>query len=259
MNTIISKLPVIKTLSNYKTQVIPDNESEQLQNDSALLSNSLESLDAYNRYILTRNIAGDVSFVPMYSKTLSLHSIPNYSRTLNQGIRGESLSSKKNRKFLKLLKENGVNKIIDLREKYASQAFPDLCEQYGLEYFNIPVDASSVTDRSIIDNLPTLFDVINDGHYYIACAQGLHRTDIALSIDYVFNPKAKEPPVLIGHFRNGKLKTEDISRRLHSIKKELTDEDLKKLGWDDSFEDEFKSRKEFLYDYNNKFFKNSEK
>lgn len=184
--------------------------------------------------------------------------IPNLALTTNDGLRGESLSSKKNRKFLKEVHENGVTTIIDLRDKYTSTSFPELCEQNNLEYFNIPIDSSSVSDRKIIDNLPLLFELIDRGHFYIACAQGLHRTDIALSLNYVFNPKCSEPPYLLGHFRNDDFKYEDIARRLNSIKKSLTPEDLEKMGWDDSFEEEFHNRKKYLSDYNKSLLSNEE-
>ncbi len=243
-NRIISYIPKIKSDNNFK----------QISQETLLSANSLESLDSYNRCIVKRKVNKNISFAASNYKGLSVTSIPNYSKTSNGGIRGESLSSRKNRKFLKLLKENGVDTIIDLRDKYSSQAYPELCKKYGFEYFNIPIDSSSVSDRDIIDNLPALFNIINGGNYYIACAQGLHRTDIALSLNYVFNPDAKEPPVLLGHYRSDGLKTEDISRRLNSIKKALTPEDMEKMGWDDSFEKEFAQRKSNLYSYNRKVF-----
>ena len=160
------------------------------------------------------------------------------------------MSSPKNRKYLRYMKKCGINSVIDLRDKYKSQVFPDLCNKNGLKYYSIPVDASSVSDEVIIKNLPLLFQIIDEGHFYMACAQGLHRTDIALSLNYVFNPKTSMPPVLRGHFRNGVLKFDDISRRLNSIKKNLTSEDLKKFGWDEDFEQQFVKRKKELIRYN---------
>lgn len=176
--------------------------------------------------------------------------IPNFAVISENSIRGESLSSPKNRKYLRYMKKCGINSVIDLRDKYKSQVFPDLCNKNGLKYYSIPVDASSVSDEVIIKNLPLLFQIIDEGHFYMACAQGLHRTDIALSLNYVFNPKTSMPPVLRGHFRNGVLKFDDISRRLNSIKKNLTSEDLKKFGWDEDFEQQFVKRKKELIRYN---------
>jgi len=254
MNSILLNTQSNSRIIYYTPKIQSDNNLKQIPKKTLLSANSLEHLDSYNRFIVKRNADKNISFGSSRYKELTVSSIPNYSKTSNGGIRGESLSSRKNRKFLKLLKENGVNKIIDLRDKYSSQTYPELCQKYGFEYFNIPVDSSSVPDRAIIDNLPALFDIINGGNYYIACAQGLHRTDIALSLNYVFNPDAKEPPVLLGHYRSGGLKTEDISRRLNSIKKALTPEDIAKMGWDETFEKEFSQRKSNLYAYNRKVF-----
>ena len=273
MNISIYKNPVINNIE-INAQKKSKGVSALNTRFSFVTFGSLKAFENYNRYIIKAQ-TDDIKEkpaqpnIPDYSRyieeiqkddikeRLAQLDIPNYSETLNGGIRGESLSSRKNRKFLKPIKECGITKIIDLRDKYASKDFPDLCKKYGFEYFNIPVDSASVSDRTIIDNLPKLFDIINGGNYYISCAQGLHRTDIALSLNYIFNPAAEEPPLLIGHLRDNGLKTDDISRRINSIKKELTPGDLEKLGWDESFEEEFSRRKQNLYSYNSQFLQNS--
>ena len=100
-----------------------------------------------------------------------------------------------------------------------------------------------------------MFEAINNGNFYIHCAQGLHRTDIALALNYVFNPEADNPPVLPGHYRNGEFKFEDISRRLNSVKNALTEEDMRKIGLKiEDFDKTFKNRKKELIEYNKKVF-----
>ena len=47
------------------------------------------------------------------------------------------------------------------------------------------------------------------------------------------NPKAKEIPVMYGHFREQGFKSDDIVRRINSILKTMTNEDAQKLGWSD--------------------------
>ena len=179
-------------------------------------------------------------------------SITNLQRLPQNSLRGESLSSPKNRVFLPKIKKLGIENVIDLRKQYASDVFPELCKKNGLNYYSIPVDSFSITDEEIISNLPRLFELIDKGNFYIACAQGLHRTDIALSLNYVFNPHSINPPILYGHEREYGLKVDDISRRLHSIKKKLTPEDIRKFGFSDSdnFESVFRNRKAKLYDFN---------
>ena len=181
--------------------------------------------------------------------------IPNFQALPNNGARGESLSSKKNRHNLRELKNIGIDTIIDLRDKYSSGIYPQLCKENNLNYYNIPIDSFEISDKRIIENLPLLFDLINKGGFYIACAQGLHRTDIALSINYIYNPKAKEIPILYGHFREDELKFDDIARRLHSIKKTISPKELRNIGWEaDAFHEEFKYRKQNLKDFNTTYF-----
>lgn len=186
------------------------------------------------------------------NKSLSLSNIENFQKLKNNSARGTTLSSKHNRKYLKELKKVGFKNVIDLREKYTSESYSKLCEENGLNYYNIPIDSSSVDDRQIIKNLPLLFKLLNKGNYYIACAQGLHRTDIALCINYVFNPKETNIPTLTGHLRDGKLVFSDIARRLNSIKKNITDDELKQLGWQDDFNKIYKKRKKDIIDFNTK-------
>lgn len=193
---------------------------------------------------------------PINQKILQEAGIPNYEPISQNGARGEALSSRKNRRFLKTIKQAGIDTVIDLRNQYASESYPSLCKKNKLKYYNIPIDSSGIDDREIIKNLPLLFKLLTNSNYYIACAQGLHRTDIALSINYLFNPKAKEVPFLKGHIRNGKLKSDDIIRRINSIKRELTEKEIKKLGWKNDFEEAFQQRKNNLISYNAGFINN---
>ena len=186
-------------------------------------------------------------------KVNNFHALPNNS------ARGEVLSSKRNRFFLKELKKLKIDTIIDLREKYSSSSFPELCAEHNLNYFNIPIDSHNIPDKKILDKLPEFFKIMNKGGYYIACAQGLHRTDIAMSIDYVFNPREKAVPILYGHYRNNEFKFEDIARRLHSLRKNMSKQYLKKLGWDEEFYEEFQKRKAALKDYNKFYFETLKK
>lgn len=178
--------------------------------------------------------------------------ITNLAFVDKKGVRGETLSSKRNRHYLFDLKGCGIENVIDLREKYVNTRYADFCKNAGLQYFNIPIDSSTVSDEEIIENLPLLINLINGGNFYISCAQGLHRTDIALALNYVFNPKSKIPPLMLGHFRGNGLKSEDIIRRINSIAKKASEQDIKKMGWEcsDKFQEEFHARKKELVQYN---------
>lgn len=42
--------------------------------------------------------------------------------------------------------------------------------------------------HQIISSLPLLFELMDKGGFYIACAMGRHRTDIAIALYYVMHP-----------------------------------------------------------------------
>jgi len=161
------------------------------------------------------------------------------------GVRGESLSGK-NRKYLWAVKKAGIDSIIDLRATDHSRSFKSICEAAGYSYLHFPVDQAHTSDEKIIQNLPLLIETINQGGFYIACAMGLHRTDIALALCWLFNPKAQEPPILHGHHRNGIFRFEDIYRRANSVYRSLTGEDKAAWGWDEDFNRDFNARKKIL-------------
>ena len=77
------------------------------------------------------------------------------------------------------------------------------------------------------------FELIDNGDFYIACAMGLHRTDMALSIYWMFHGADRnlQPPYLKGHFpmsdsgRKG-VDPAKIFRRLNSLYEYLTENRL---------------------------------
>ena len=177
-------------------------------------------------------------------KILNLNMITKGSEII--GARGQTLSAPKKRWLLEKIKNAGIDTVIDLRAGDHSGSFMVACRDAGLNYFHFPVDRFRTPDAVIISNLPVFIETINNGKFYIACALGLHRTDIALSLYYIFNPEAQEPPILYGHVVDGKLKYADIFQRAGSIYHSLTEADKNRLGWDESFEQEFIRRKKCL-------------
>ena len=84
---------------------------------------------------------------------------------------------------------------------------------------------------------------------------GLHRTDIALSIYYVFHPSVPYDcvPELRGYRKQGTLRCDAIARRLNSIMNALTPEDLIRLDLSDDYRNEFIRRKKNLFAVNSVF------
>ena len=177
--------------------------------------------------------------------------IPNFHLLPNYSARGESLSRKNNKNMLPIIKACEIMQIIDLKTTDYNSNFEDLVRKNNMDYHHFPIDSHTTSTKEIIKNLPDFFSQMNKGHYYIACAQGLHRTDIAMSINYVFNPKASNiPPILYGHLSKKGLRMDDIAKRLNSIYKELSDEDKIKLGYKNFDEKIFKAKKKMLFQYN---------
>lgn len=162
--------------------------------------------------------------------------IDNLHPTINGGYRGCSLSSKRNRWALPKFFEAGITTIIDLRTADHTDRFRGQCEEIGFEYYHFPLDSKNTPTEEIAAFLPELIRIIDRGSFYIACAMGLHRTDIALSLYYLFHPNSHTPiPELVGHkLKNGELKVEDIFRLANAV--------LKTIG-NDSYKAEYADRK----------------
>lgn len=196
------------------------------------------------------NISFKSSKKPISKEILNLN-IPNLRFINDNCVRGESLSSKRNKHKLEVLKNFGLEQVIDLRTSDHSDKFRDYVEHNGVKYSHFPIDAEVMSTREIIDFLPDFFNAINKGNFYIACAQGLHRTDIALAINYLFNEKAEEPPILYGHQTTKGVRVDDIFQRTNAIFKNLNEEDRNKLNLNDYDETAYKDKKTKLMEINN--------
>ena len=117
------------------------------------------------------------------------------------GARGRTMSSKHQAYAWRALQEAGVTTIIDLREKDHTDRLPALCDEYGMNYFHYPVDTSAEAITRMVTLFPDLCRRIDVGDFYIACAMGLHRTDITLCTYWVFHgaDKALQPPPIHGY------------------------------------------------------------
>ena len=102
------------------------------------------------------------------------------------GVRGRTLSSRHLKYAWPIIAEAGVKTVIDLRNLDSSNRLVEYCEQYGMEFFHYPVDMKKLNTEVMVDRLLRFCELIERGDFYIACAMGLHRTDIALSVYWVF-------------------------------------------------------------------------
>jgi hypothetical protein len=95
---------------------------------------------------------------------------------------------------------------------------------------------------------PELCRLIDEGRFYIACAQGLHRTDIALCSYWMFYAadKGMDPPALRGYLKVKGMNTAKIMRVLNALYKYWTE----KNGTSPIPEDVFRERKEIIKELN---------
>ena len=137
-------------------------------------------------------------------------------------LSGETLENKP--EVLEKLKQMGATTIVDLRADDKTR-YRKLCEEKGLKYFSFPLQNSYSTKSQVENpedfgkNLKKYFDICNDEPIYVACNYGIDRTNIALSLNYLLNPKTIKVPTILGWDGNS---VKSIINKLHKqIKKIL--------------------------------------
>ena len=141
------------------------------------------------------------------------------------GARGRTMSSRHLLYAWKALQEAGIKTIIDLRERDKSDRLPALCGEYGMHYFHYPVDISAETIAQMVELFPQFCQLIDAGDFYIACAMGLHRTDIALCAYWVFYgaDNGLEPPDIRGYRKEDGHNMDKIMRVLNAMYQAFTE------------------------------------
>ena len=141
------------------------------------------------------------------------------------GVRGRTLSSRHNAYAWPAIIEAGVRWIIELREKDCSSSLPEACAMAGIGYFHYPVDNDIDVIDSMISLLPKFREIIDRGEFYIACAMGLHRTDIALCTYWIFYGAEKgiAPPTIRGYRQEDGHNTNKIMRVLNAMYARMTE------------------------------------
>lgn len=109
--------------------------------------------------------------------------------------------------------------VIDLREDGVYSRLSQLCEKYGMEYFHYPVDNQCGHIAEMVQLYPQLCQHIDAGNFYISCAMGLHRTDIALCVYWMFHvaDQGVTPPPIRGYRKKDGHNTNKIMRVLNAM------------------------------------------
>lgn len=159
--------------------------------------------------------------------------------------------------LLDKVREAGVKTIIDLRTADQTDRYYHHVMEAGMEYHSIPIDSKATDVHQIIASLPRLFELMDRGNFFMACAMGRHRTDIAIALYYVFHPTVPVDavPEMKGHrnVERNEFRYDDIAARLNSVMKSMTIEERDMLGLDAGYETEFKCRKKHLFETNSVF------
>ena len=168
------------------------------------------------------------------------------------GVRGTTLSYSHNMRYWQTVVDSGIRTIIELRDEDHSDRLCRMCEIHGIRYFAYPMDSHSVPNEVISSRLQEFFELIDNGDFYIACAMGLHRTDMALSIYWMFHgvDNGMNPPILRGHIVDGELVLDRLNnkvfRRLNSLYAYLMDNNVIHIPNRETFA----QRKKDLIDFN---------
>ena len=179
----------------------------------------------------------------------------------SNSVRGVTLANQRP-SLLTELKECGINTIIDLRSEGGdSTKYAQSCKERDLDYmnfklkvkmpiFNAPnatklsIDERRKQNKEFIEGLPKFFEKMNQGKYYMACLLGLHRTDLAVTLNYLVNPKEPVTPPTLSHMFYDE-ETNLTNKYIGSVKnllKNLTAKDKEFLRLPENFNEIFSSR-----------------
>ena len=179
----------------------------------------------------------------------------------SNSIRGVTLANQK-KEILKELRESGIETIIDLRaEANADSDYAKDCCDNGLDYFNfklkinmpifnMPLASKLSTEerdrenREFVERLPDFFELMNRGRYYMACLLGLHRTDLAVVLNYLVNPKEPKSPPILSHMyiKDETNFTNKYIGAMKNLYKNITQKEKDILGLSDNFKEIFDAR-----------------
>lgn len=160
------------------------------------------------------------------------------------GARGRTMSSRHQVYAWHALQEAGMNTIIDLREKDKTERLPALCEEYGMRYFHYPVDTAAEAITNMVELFPQFCELIDAGDFYIACAMGLHRTDIALNAYWLFHAanNGVHPPTIHGYRQEDGHALDKLNRVLNALYAAFTERN----GIEPMSQQTFKERKTLI-------------
>lgn len=160
------------------------------------------------------------------------------------GVRGRTMSSRHQNFAWSLIYKAGIRAIIDLREDGIYTRMSSLCEHYGMDYLYYPVDNRVTNIEKMVKLFPEFCHRIDRRNFYIACAMGLHRTDIALCCYWMFYAadKGVAAPEIRGYRKSQGHDINKIMRVLNAFYKFISERD----GHPPFSQEVFKQRKTII-------------
>lgn len=200
-----------------------------------------ELADSDLRLVKIKNsLAKDSPYIGLLDKYKGKDIFENIRQAPDQnGVRGKTplAGSPRRLKYsLKKLAKSNIRTVIDLREAGECKTVVlELLKQYGIQYVNFPVKDKNWTQESL-DAIIKYIKAINKGDFMVGCANGESRTDLAMAINYIFNPNAKNvPDFYFGTAASSRVSiTENIKKILSLL--EANPKKVLELGWKSSDE-----------------------
>lgn len=179
--------------------------------------------------------------------------IGNMRRSAPNIVCGETLWTSRNKKYVGVMRDMGVECVVDLREGSTStDGLREACEKSGLEYRHFPIGVSVSTDSEVLKALPEVLEMLDQKNCYVSCQQGLAGTDTLLAMRYMFGG-THDVPILRGHIKDNELKCDDVMRRLRSMYKVLSETPETYPGLEPMAESVFRHRRKLLLNVNRKW------
>ena len=145
--------------------------------------------------------------------------------------------------MLKKLKQAGIKTVINLGQY--GDLYKEKMEKAGFKYVDYDIyhyftggilgGQTNIPEKK--EKLIEYIKTMQDEYCYIGCEFGTYRTDAAVFLNNLFNPKVKRnckiySPEMVGF----------VTVFANLIYKNMTPEDKKAIGWTPEFEEEFKQK-----------------
>lgn len=159
-----------------------------------------------------RNISGSRRYTPNIYRGSTLYDAPNW--------------------VIDKLKDSGIKTVIDLAGY--GDSYKNKIEEHGLEYVSFYLDPWSFDSENKTakkDDLIKFIKTMQKEYIYMGCEYGTYKTDAAITLNTLFNPKVKGPCRVNSYFE-----IDYIWRVANELYNLMTLKDKKIMGWTSEFE-----------------------